>query len=56
MTPSRATPITLAIRDDLSWLLQSARVIALRRNPGPAVLPTWSMPCETTARSFTPTW
>jgi ATP-dependent Lhr-like helicase len=25
MTPSRATPITLAIRDDLSWLLQAAR-------------------------------
>jgi ATP-dependent helicase Lhr and Lhr-like helicase len=25
MTPSRATPITLAIRDDLPWLLQAAR-------------------------------
>ncbi|MFN2524938.1 MAG: DEAD/DEAH box helicase, partial [Actinomycetota bacterium] len=25
MTPSRATPITLTIRDDLSWLLQGAR-------------------------------
>jgi ATP-dependent Lhr-like helicase len=25
MTPSRATPITLAIRDDLRWLLQAAR-------------------------------
>ncbi|HEX2241256.1 MAG TPA: DEAD/DEAH box helicase, partial [Actinomycetota bacterium] len=25
MTPSRATPITLTIRDDLSWLLQAAR-------------------------------
>jgi ATP-dependent Lhr-like helicase len=25
MTPSRATPITLAIRNDLAWLLQAAR-------------------------------
>jgi ATP-dependent Lhr-like helicase len=25
LTPSRATPITLAIRDDLPWLLQAAR-------------------------------
>jgi ATP-dependent Lhr-like helicase len=25
MTPSRATPITIAIRDDLPWLLQAAR-------------------------------
>ena len=25
MTPSRATPITLALRDDLPWLLRSAR-------------------------------
>lgn len=25
MTPSKATPITLAIRDDLAWLLQAAR-------------------------------
>ncbi|MQA62489.1 MAG: DEAD/DEAH box helicase [Actinophytocola sp.] len=25
MTPSRATPITLAVRDDLPWLLQAAR-------------------------------
>ena len=25
MTPSRATPITLALRDDLPWLLRAAR-------------------------------
>ncbi len=33
MTPSRATPITLAIRDDLPWLLQAAR--GDRRPPEP---------------------
>jgi ATP-dependent Lhr-like helicase len=35
MTPSRATPITLAIRDDLPWLLQAAR--GDRRPPEPEV-------------------
>jgi ATP-dependent helicase Lhr and Lhr-like helicase len=35
MTPSRATPITLAIRDDLQWLLQAARGPRTPREPGP---------------------
>jgi ATP-dependent Lhr-like helicase len=34
MTPSRATPITLTIRDDLPWLLQAAR--GTRTPPLPA--------------------
>jgi ATP-dependent Lhr-like helicase len=35
MTPSRATPITLAIRDDLPWLLQAARGDRKPPEPGP---------------------
>jgi ATP-dependent helicase Lhr and Lhr-like helicase len=35
MTPSRATPITLAIRDDLPWLLQAARGDRTPALPGP---------------------
>jgi ATP-dependent Lhr-like helicase len=35
MTPSRATPITLAIREDLSWLLQAARGDRTPPMPGP---------------------
>jgi ATP-dependent Lhr-like helicase len=35
MTPSRATPITLAIRDDLPWLLQAARGDRTPTEPGP---------------------
>jgi ATP-dependent Lhr-like helicase len=35
MTPSRATPITLAIRDDLRWLLQAARGERRPSEPGP---------------------
>lgn len=35
MTPSRATPITLAIRDDLPWLLQAARGDRTPTPPGP---------------------
>jgi ATP-dependent helicase Lhr and Lhr-like helicase len=35
MTPSRATPITLAIRDDLPWLLQAARGDRTPPEPGP---------------------
>ena len=35
MTPSRATPITLAIRDDLPWLLQAARGDKVPSEPGP---------------------
>jgi ATP-dependent Lhr-like helicase len=35
MTPSRATPITLAIRDDLPWLLQAARGDRRPLEPGP---------------------
>jgi ATP-dependent Lhr-like helicase len=35
MTPSRATPITLAIRDDLPWLLQAARGERRPQEPGP---------------------
>jgi ATP-dependent Lhr-like helicase len=34
MTPSRATPITLAIRDDLPWLLQAARGERRPSEPG----------------------
>jgi ATP-dependent Lhr-like helicase len=34
-TPSRATPITLAIRDDLTWLLQAARGDRTPAEPGP---------------------
>ncbi len=35
MTPSKATPITLAIRDDLPWLLQAARGERAPAPPGP---------------------
>ncbi len=35
MTPSRATPITLAIREDLPWLLQAARGDRTPVEPGP---------------------
>jgi ATP-dependent helicase Lhr and Lhr-like helicase len=35
MTPSRATPITLAIREDLPWLLQAARGDRVPPEPGP---------------------
>ncbi|MPY82465.1 MAG: DEAD/DEAH box helicase [Actinophytocola sp.] len=35
MTPSRATPITLAIRDDLPWLLEAARGERTPSPPGP---------------------
>lgn len=35
MTPSRATPITLAIRDDFPWLLQAARGDRTPALPGP---------------------
>ena len=35
MTPSRATPITLAIREDLPWLLQAARGERAPQEPGP---------------------
>jgi ATP-dependent Lhr-like helicase len=35
MTPSRATPITLAIREDLPWLLQAARGDRAPVEPGP---------------------
>ncbi|HEX9518304.1 MAG TPA: DEAD/DEAH box helicase [Streptosporangiaceae bacterium] len=33
--PSRATPITLALRDDLSWLLRAARGDLAPAEPGP---------------------
>ena len=35
LTPSRATPITLTVRDDLPWLLQAARGDRKARAPGP---------------------
>jgi ATP-dependent helicase Lhr and Lhr-like helicase len=35
LTPSRATPITLMIRDDLPWLLRAARGSACPATPGP---------------------
>ena len=35
MTPSRTTPITLVIRDDLPWLLQAARGHRTPAEPGP---------------------
>jgi ATP-dependent Lhr-like helicase len=35
MTPSRATPITITIRDDLPWLLQTARGDRTPAWPGP---------------------
>ena len=35
LTPSRATPITLTIRDDLPWLLRAARGEAAPAEPGP---------------------
>ena len=35
MTPSRATPITVSIRDDLPWLLQAARGDRVPREPEP---------------------
>ena len=35
LTPSRATPITLMIRDDLPWLLAAARGAACPAAPGP---------------------
>src|SRR5204862_3461844 len=35
MSPSRATPITLAVRQDLPWLLQAARGDRTPPVPGP---------------------
>jgi ATP-dependent helicase Lhr and Lhr-like helicase len=35
LTPSRATPITLMIRDDLAWLLAAARGASCPASPGP---------------------
>jgi ATP-dependent helicase Lhr and Lhr-like helicase len=35
LTPSRATPITLTIRDDLAWLLRAARGDRRPTEPGP---------------------
>jgi ATP-dependent helicase Lhr and Lhr-like helicase len=35
LTPSRATPITLMIRDDLAWLLRAARGERRPAEPGP---------------------
>jgi ATP-dependent helicase Lhr and Lhr-like helicase len=35
LTPSRATPITLTIRDDLPWLLRAARGDLTPAEPGP---------------------
>ncbi len=35
MTPSRATPITLAVREDVPWLLQAARGDRMPHEPGP---------------------
>src|SRR5207249_5008185 len=35
MTPSRATPITLAVREDLPWLLQATRGGRTPPDPGP---------------------
>jgi ATP-dependent helicase Lhr and Lhr-like helicase len=35
LTPSRATPITLMIRDDLAWLLRAARGTQAPASPGP---------------------
>ena len=35
LTPSRATPITLMIRDDLAWLLRAARGDRCPVSPGP---------------------
>jgi len=35
LTPSRATPITLMIRDDLAWLLAAARGSSSPASPGP---------------------
>jgi ATP-dependent helicase Lhr and Lhr-like helicase len=35
MTPSRATPITVAIREDLPWLLQASRGDRAPHEPGP---------------------
>jgi ATP-dependent Lhr-like helicase len=34
MTPSRATPVTLAVREDLPWLLQAARGDRQPQEPG----------------------
>ena len=35
LTPSRATPVTLVIRDDLAWLLAAARGAQSPATPGP---------------------
>jgi ATP-dependent Lhr-like helicase len=35
LTPSRATPITLVVRDDLAWLLAAARGTSQPLQPGP---------------------
>jgi ATP-dependent helicase Lhr and Lhr-like helicase len=35
MSPSRATPITFAVREDLPWLLQAARGARTPSEPGP---------------------
>jgi ATP-dependent Lhr-like helicase len=35
LTPSRVTPLTLAVRDDLAWLLQAVRGSRAPQEPGP---------------------
>ncbi len=56
LTPSRATPITLTIRDDLPWLLRAARGEAAPAEPGPGRTRDILDALRGTARCSGPTW
>ncbi len=53
-TPSRATPVTFAQRQDLSWLLQGRAATPSPPNPPTEPVATCSTRCESTARCSTP--
>ena len=56
LAPSRATPITLAIRDDLPWLLRAARGDLARPSRARAAPPTCSTRSASTGRCSGPIW
>ena len=55
LTPSRATPITLTIRDDLPWLLRGGAGRGMPGRPGPAGPGTCSTRWPSAARCSSPT-
>ena len=56
LTPSRATPITLTIREDLPWLLRAVRGEATPAEPGPGRTRDISTRCASTVRCSGPIW